>query len=62
MTHHAEGRFEVEIVPQAGPEAPLGRMTIAERFTGGLAGIAGSLAIDIRDGQHFCRLDDTLPE
>ena len=35
---------------------------VPETGTGELAGIAGELGIDIRDGKHFYTLDYTLPE
>ena len=35
---------------------------IPDSGTGELAGIAGRLAIDIRDGQHFYDLEYTLPD
>jgi hypothetical protein len=35
---------------------------LADSGTGALAGIAGSFAIRIVDGQHFYDLDYTLPE
>lgn len=43
-----EGKLTVTVVPDSG--------------TGELAGIAGAMAIDIRDGKHFYRLDYTLPD
>ena len=35
---------------------------VPETGTGELAGIAGELGIDIRDGKHFYTLDYSLPE
>jgi Protein of unknown function (DUF3224) len=43
-----EGKLTVTVVPDSG--------------TGELVGIAGAMAIDIRDGKHFYQLDYTLPD
>jgi hypothetical protein len=39
MTDRASGTFEVKLTPQTdGPDAPIGRMSIAKQFHGDLAG------------------------
>ena len=36
-------------------------VVIPDTGTGELAGIAGTMTIDIRDGKHFYTIDYTLP-
>ncbi|MDB5033589.1 MAG: hypothetical protein JWQ98_830 [Chlorobi bacterium] len=43
-----DGELAIAVVPDSG--------------TGGLAGIAGTMGIEIADGKHFYRFDYTLPE
>ena len=46
MMAHGENRLILEVVPDSG--------------TGELAGLSGSMTIDIRDGKHFYGLDYSL--
>ncbi len=62
MTHHARGTFDSGVKPLPAEEATGGEAVGRMSATGELAGLAGSMSIDIRDGRHFYDFEYTLPE
>lgn len=45
---HARGSFEVTLTPASAPDAPIGAMTIAKRFSGDLEGSSAGTMLAVR--------------